>query len=348
MTEPTATPLSFTEALQRGRAALDLLASLLISPTPMRFWVSYLHESGEVKDLSLSVNRLLAHRRLTGQALDELYLQFVAPETDPAGLNYASQKALNMVVDVTGQINQAWHKHEHYGQQLQSFSGALESGDSLRQQESVAQLLAATTEMIRDQTELEDRLGASLREMQALRRDLDRLEREARKDPLTGIGNRAFFDRELKTAIAQRRKEPLPLCLLMIDIDHFKRFNDHYGHQMGDQVLKLVARQLTQIAGDDYAPARYGGEEFVLILPRTAITDAVNIADQIRQLVASKTVTNRRTGEALGRVTLSIGVASHHVGESGAEFLHRADEAMYRAKAAGRDRVVAEDEAATK
>ena len=334
---------SFTNAMRRARSALNLLADLRIPPSPARFTVAYAHQSGEMSDLSLAMNRLIGHDRLTGQAVDELYQQFFGGDADRAELNYATQKVQDTVADVTEHVAASRKRNEGYGDHLRQFVAMLEGvgDDGLRDRASA--LLSETGELALEHQRLEDRLIFATRELDNLRRHLDRLEKEARKDPLTGIGNRTAFNRELRSAMAKAKRDDQPLCLLMIDIDNFKQFNDRYGHQMGDQVLKLVARQLQSVADSNSEPARYGGEEFVLILQRTDPRVAVEVAHRLRQVVAGKKVVNRRTRETLGQVTLSIGVALYRAGESAAELVHRADEAMYLAKAEGRNCVVSDD-----
>lgn len=333
---------SLGNAMRRARSAINLLAELRIPPTPARFAVAYAHQLGEIADLSLTMNRLIGHDRLTGGAVDELYLQFFGNEVDRADLNYASQKVQDTVGDVAEQIGASLRRRKEFSDGLQGFAAALAEGSATAEQAEA--LLTVTGEVERDHVQLQDRLDFTLRELETLRRHLDRLEREARLDSLTGIGNRALFDRQLRAAIAHARRDHEPLGLLMVDIDNFKQFNDLYGHQMGDQVLKLVARQLAGVAGDVSEPARYGGEEFALILKRCDLTEAASVADKLRKKVEGKKVVNRRTGETLGQVTLSIGVARLRPGESAAELVHRADEAMYRAKARGRNCVVTDEQ----
>jgi diguanylate cyclase len=333
---------SLSNALRRARSALNLLAELRIPPTPARFAVAYAHQLGAIADLSLAMNRLIGHDRLTGEAVDELYQQFFANEANRADLNYASQKIQDAVGEVAEQIESSSRRHQGFADGLEGFAGSLANGGVTAEQ--TESLLALTREIDRDHKQLQDRLSFTLRELDNLRSQLDRLEREARLDPLTGIGNRAQFDRQMRAAVAHARRDHEPLCLMMIDIDHFKRFNDLYGHQMGDQVLKLVAHQLTQVAGESREPARYGGEEFALVLPRGDLDEAAMLADKLRKKVEGRKVINRRTHETLGQVTLSIGVARYRAGETAAELVHRADEALYRAKAQGRNCIVTDEQ----
>ena len=133
-----------------------------------------------------------------------------------------------------------------------------------------------------------------------------------------------------------------PLSLLMFDIDHFKSFNDSYGHLTGDQVLRLVGMSLKQtIKGQDIT-ARYGGEEFAVVLPNTALRQALTVADHIRRAVMAKELKKKSTGEILGRVTISVGVSMLKPGDDTDSLIERADACLYAAKRNGRNRVICE------
>jgi diguanylate cyclase len=128
----------------------------------------------------------------------------------------------------------------------------------------------------------------------------------------------------------------------MTDIDHFKNFNDTWGHLTGDQVLRLVAMSLKQnVKGQDVA-ARYGGEEFAVILPNTVLRAALTVGDHIRRAVMSKELMKRSTGQNLGRVTISLGCATAHKGDTAQSLIARADACLYAAKRNGRNRVICE------
>jgi diguanylate cyclase len=129
---------------------------------------------------------------------------------------------------------------------------------------------------------------------------------------------------------------------MLTDIDHFKKFNDSYGHLTGDQVLRLVAGAVRQnVKGQDFT-ARYGGEEFAIILPDTTLHSATTVADHIRRTVMNKDLMKRSTGEHLGRVTVSIGIATLGPADSPQSLIERADVCLYAAKRSGRNRVIAE------
>jgi diguanylate cyclase len=132
------------------------------------------------------------------------------------------------------------------------------------------------------------------------------------------------------------------MALVLTDIDHFKAFNDTFGHLTGDQVLRLVAIAVKQnVKGQDIA-ARYGGEEFAIILPSTTLRAALTVADHVRRAVMTKELMKRSTGEHLGRVTISVGVATLRNGETPQSLIERADNCLYAAKRCGRNRVMCE------
>jgi diguanylate cyclase len=185
-------------------------------------------------------------------------------------------------------------------------------------------------------------LKASKLEISQLQVNLEAVRNESLTDPLTSLANRKYFDSALEKSIAQSAATGEPVALLLIDIDHFKAFNDTFGHLTGDQVLRLVAIALKQnVKGQDIA-ARYGGEEFAIILPGTTLRSALTVADHVRRAVMTKELMKRSTGEHLGRVTVSIGVAVLQKDEAAQSLIERADNCLYAAKRCGRNRVMCE------
>jgi diguanylate cyclase (GGDEF)-like protein len=166
-----------------------------------------------------------------------------------------------------------------------------------------------------------------------------RLERQAIRDPLTGLFNRRYLDEMLKHELQRADRHDHPVGVIMLDIDHFKRFNDTYGHDGGDALLREVAAFIqSNTRGEDIA-CRYGGEEFTLILPGASLEDSTRRAEQLREAIA--TIQVRHRGKRLPAVTISLGVSIYPLhGTSDDTIMKAADSALYQAKAAGRDRVV--------
>jgi diguanylate cyclase len=206
----------------------------------------------------------------------------------------------------------------------------------------VQSLTKSTREMRETNTALRDRLRLSKSEISDLQQSLEAIRAESLTDPLTGLGNRKYFDRSIDVAVENALASGEPLSLLMFDIDHFKSFNDSYGHLTGDQVLRLVGMSLKQtIKGQDIT-ARYGGEEFAVVLPNTALRQALTVADHIRRAVMAKELKKKSTGEILGRVTISVGVSMLKPGDDTDSLIERADACLYAAKRNGRNRVICE------
>ena len=186
---------------------------------------------------------------------------------------------------------------------------------------------------------LEHLLSASMEMIQQLQQDLARTRTEAERDALTGLANRRGFDAGLRDALCSAAA---PVSLLILDIDHFKRFNDTHGHPLGDAVLRMVARTIQdQVRTCDLA-ARHGGEEFAVVLPGASLSVGMAVAEQIRELLEHRAITDRGTGKTVDGVTCSIGVAEYRPGETADTMIDRCDRALYRAKRGGRNKVAAE------
>jgi len=171
------------------------------------------------------------------------------------------------------------------------------------------------------------------------------------RDPLTGLYNRRYLQEILEREIRRAVRSDQPLGILMLDLDHFKKFNDTYGHEAGDSVLREAATFLSKNIRAEDIVCRFGGEEFVVILPTATLEASKSRAERLRAKIRELTVLHH--GESVGAISVSVGVAAvpQH-GTSSKEVLEAADAALYRAKNAGRDRVMvaelqAEDAAAT-
>jgi diguanylate cyclase (GGDEF)-like protein/PAS domain S-box-containing protein len=164
---------------------------------------------------------------------------------------------------------------------------------------------------------------------------LAELEESAMIDELTGLANRRFFNRALNASLAEAERHQTPFGLILIDVDHFKRFNDTYGHDVGDRVLSMVGRTLARTARAYDTPARWGGEEFAVIAQRIDAEGLQVLAERLRNLIAESALDVQGQGV---RVTVSLGVAMVQPGEAGEAAMKRADQLLYASKQAGRNR----------
>jgi diguanylate cyclase len=189
---------------------------------------------------------------------------------------------------------------------------------------------------------LEANFAEKSRELDTIRDSLNKSEERARTDTLTGLPNRRALEEFFRQAQISAMEKDEALSVLLIDIDYFKKFNDNFGHGVGDQVLRLVAKALKDLVREYDLPARYGGEELIAVLPRTDLATCSAIAERIRRSIADCQFTRRSTGEILPQITVSIGVGQFQYGESMADLIDRCDRALYLAKKAGRNRVISE------
>jgi diguanylate cyclase len=187
---------------------------------------------------------------------------------------------------------------------------------------------------------LRNKVSASQREIDQLRADLTRAREEATLCPLTRVLNRRGFELALEAMLNSPPEEGRGHCLVMLDIDHFKRINDTHGHQQGDRVLESLGAVLRTLPPEPgMACARYGGEEFAVLLPSSTPERARRVAEVTRLQVKHIRLRNRVTQAVELTVTASAGVATWRPGQSGAALVASADRALYLAKTAGRDRV---------
>ncbi len=173
-----------------------------------------------------------------------------------------------------------------------------------------------------------------------IQQKMQAIEQDALIDPLTGLYNRRWLNSMLERQIQRADQDHQPLSVIMIDIDHFKLYNDTYGHQAGDQALRKVSDVITQYLRPNDTIARYGGEEFLALLPNTALDRAREVAERLRLVVKSISIPGS-SDEQLPAVTLSIGIAQHRNNRGSSELVDTADKALYCAKREGRDRVCA-------
>jgi diguanylate cyclase len=321
--------------------ALRRLAALGIPPTPPHFAVWYSYIAGDNAELKRAVDALLASpERITEDMSRALYDRFFRPRDPFEDSIDFSQRIQTSAGHVLEALEAAGSGAKRYGQALQNFSGGIAKAED---EDDIARMikgiLSETKAMEAHNQALRAQVEASTSEITQLKNTLADARRDAITDPLTGLNNRKAFDRAVRDEASHARATGESISLVMCDIDHFKRVNDTHGHQVGDQVLKLVAQTIRQcVKGQDIA-ARYGGEEFAVILPQTNVMGAAAVAEFIRRTVESKKIVRKGTGDNLGSVTMSFGVATLTPGEEHEGLIGRADRALYISKQNGRNRV---------
>jgi diguanylate cyclase len=203
----------------------------------------------------------------------------------------------------------------------------------------MVETLSVATRKVREENHaLETQLADTTDELGRLRQHLEQVRRDAMTDALTMLANRKAFDETLEAACAGPLARGEPLTLAVVDIDHFKNFNDTWGHQTGDQVIRYVASVIDRVAEGTRFAARYGGEEFAVIFPGEASGPALAALEDAREEISSRILKRRSTNEDLGTITISTGIAEGRSGDTPAALIERADEALYASKRTGRNR----------
>ncbi|HEY0328966.1 MAG TPA: GGDEF domain-containing protein [Rhodopseudomonas sp.] len=327
-----------------AEVALRQIRSLRQEAVPRNYEIWYVYATGHNAPLNKIINETLARNgRLTESDLEQIYDTYLSHGRATDRIDKIGARVVSEIEDVMSLITDALGLTASFGDNLNGANQKLSLAKDRDQVKTVVErLVASTFEMQRANNALETRLSTSRLEINNLQHNLEAIRAESLTDPLTGLGNRKHFDRAVDDAVRYAAASRQPLALLMIDIDHFKSFNDTYGHLTGDQVLRLVGMALKQSINGRDIMARYGGEEFAVVLPDTSLQQAIAVAENIRQAVTSKELKKKSTGEILGRVTISVGVSALKADDDTDSLIERADACLYVAKRNGRNRVVCE------
>ncbi len=328
-----------------AKTAVALMGECDVPANPDNFELFYAYAAGENPAIAQVMGAHIAARKpFTAAMLQDLRTRCLSSARTAKAMETLGTNMTDVINAVMAKLEAAGREAEQYSSQLNAASDELGTQRSAGDLRAVVQGLLGATKAMEERTKnLEGELQRSSAQVNDLRAKLDNVRKESLTDPLTGIANRKAFDDAAEQAMQQIAGGE-KVSLLLCDIDHFKKFNDTWGHQTGDQVLKLVAACLSEnVKGRDTA-ARYGGEEFAVLLRGIGLTDAARIADQIRGTVETKNLVKKSTGDILGKITISIGVAQFREGEAIEAAVRRADACLYGAKHHGRNMVVDEND----
>jgi len=334
---------SLEKAASIAKETIDDLAEEKIVANPQNFAIWFDQLTGRNPELTRFIDRAREQGlEFSPDQMQKIYERFLVPGNNNDNGSDWSQRIGDVATQIAVALGNAGDGTEKYGAILEKFSSKLSGAEnSTDLAHMIGDILSETQNMNGQINNLQDRVSESSGELEELRQELADTKRDAMTDKLTGLANRRCFDETLIQMTDDARESGEPLCLAICDVDHFKKFNDTHGHQVGDQVLKLMGRILVENVKGSDLPARYGGEEFVIILPETPLNGASIVADHLREKLASRKLARKGSEDSYGKVTMSIGVTEYLIGESMDEFIKRADSLLYKAKEDGRNRICA-------
>lgn len=324
--------------------AMASLTGQRVPPTPHNFHVWFRYALGAPIALKRTIDILIANKRKFDAATNhDLYTTYVGSKgIDEAVTHQVSQQLHDVLAFAQKFLSTAIADNRTQIEAISTVAGRADTGADPRL--LVETLMNELSKAATRASRLEAQFVEKSRELDMIRQSLSQSEERARTDSLTGLPNRRALEEFFRTAQAQAMEQGAPLSAFLIDIDHFKKFNDSYGHGVGDQVLRLVAKALRERVREHDLAARYGGEEMIAILPGADLSICTATAERIRNALADCKITRRSTGEELPGITVSIGVGQFQFGESMEDLVDRCDRALYEAKKRGRNCVVTEQE----
>jgi len=328
------------QAAEYLRQVIPMLSQNNLAPTPINYSIFYCYLSGSSQALNDIIDSFISEKKpFTVLIMLELYEKFVnggAAIAQQEKIQHSIDKVLTDASEEVLQINNAAGEFDN------TISKHAETLSTVNDPQTTAlilkQIMQDTRDILKENQATQVRIEETSAEINQIKAELEAVKASAEKDSLTGVKNRGAFDKKIDD-IVYTQKDP-NTTLIMLDIDHFKRVNDSFGHLVGDRVIRYVAALLNQIIGPDHHIARYGGEEFAIILTGVSLKDAKQLTEKTRIAMCNSKLQRKDSGETIGKVTLSAGIAALKPDESVDSFIERADEALYKAKETGRNKVI--------
>lgn len=311
-----------------------------IPANPINYTLWYHYVANDIPELNKELDGLINNSgSLTADQSQELYQYHIISKHLED-----HQKTLKGITQLTAHLlshlSQSMEGSESFDEDLVKNIESIKQASSAEEITPIIESVINTSENIRAaNNQFKENMKQATEEIGELRQQLQQAEKHAYIDQLTELYNRHAFDRQLaqllgNDSIAEN------VCLILTDLDHFKSFNDNYGHIIGDRVLKKMGQLILENCPDNAIGARYGGEEFAIILSNANEAEAADVAESIRQKIQQLRVKMKNSDEVLDNITASFGIARYELDENAESFIDRADKALYQAKREGRNRVI--------
>ncbi|MDD2802452.1 MAG: GGDEF domain-containing protein [Methylobacter sp.] len=317
---------------------LPLMVRHNVAANPINYAIWYDYVAGNNAKLTEVVNQLISQQMpIDSEISIELYKKHVC-NASLESFEKINEHLQKVIAQASISINDTYKKVEITNDSFQKKTLVLENISEATDIKIVLQEIIQETQSLAATSQaMQNKLDDANKEMELLRLELTQVRQMAVTDGLTGLLNRRAFDMTLAEIIEQSEAETY---LSILDIDHFKRVNDDYGHTVGDSVIKYVAALMKKHSEDHHYVARYGGEELAIIMPNTSEDKAIEISENIRSSMENSRLKLKDNNQPLHKITLSIGIAQLRAGDDSESLVVRADSALYQAKETGRNKVV--------
>ncbi len=334
-----------TKAGEYLRLALNYITKYNLPVNPVNYTVWYEYVSGKNIKLKKAIDLSIKQEKpINGKNVETLYKKYVA-DGDRIVISKLLTKISLMLKDISSHVSDTEGDLAGHGQSLGELATQVgDAKDFNEVKEIVDQMLIETKALLNSGKRLQSRMKISSEDLKQLQQELEKSQQEAQTDALTSLINRRGLEKRLELERIRARQNNQAFSIIMVDIDHFKLVNDNFGHLVGDSLLRSIAHLLKgQLRKSDLA-ARYGGEEFLILLAETGIEGAMAVSRKIQDALSTKEWKIKETGESMGKITVSMGIAMYDLKEAEKDLIKRADDALFIAKKNGRDRIVTQDE----
>ncbi|MDA0150590.1 GGDEF domain-containing protein [Vibrio sp. LaRot3] len=331
----------FKKSTANLKKAVPLMMKNHVAATPANYALWYAYVDNAIPKLNFELDTIIENFGICPPASGEqLYNKHVASrnETKLSDLRANIEILVNEVASsMSDTLSDTSQFSELIDRSFSNLERVEDESMSLDEVMTVIRQLVAESREIRHSTSfLSNQLSTASEEIGRLKSQLAEVQKDALFDSLSGLYNRRSFDNDIKTLCLSEQS----FCLILADIDHFKNYNDTYGHLFGDTVIKGLARRLHSSCRDGITAYRFGGEEFALIVPNRNVRVARQFADSLRRTIEKLSIRDRRSGQQVGNITASFGVTERLENEHFEAVIERADKLLYEAKQLGRNRVM--------
>jgi len=333
---------NYESATALAGKAIRLAETHKTPPIPKTYEVWYSYAEGSDKSINRSIDSIIEKGKvLDDHQIDQIYCDHLcSKEKEIRQHDTTNLKLEQEMGEVIKLIQSHVATSKNYSGSLNQTVKSLSDTATPKQIRKTIELLIEENSRMRSESaNLTQNLKRSKQQVSKMRQSLAESRQKAMRDQLTGLSNRRHFDISLAKEITKSLAGSSPMCLAMVDIDHFKKINDTFGHLVGDQVLKFFGQLLSKnVKGRDIV-SRYGGEEFAIILPSTDIANARILAKNIRSQIAETSLVVTKNRKSIGMITASFGLSQVVHNDTPETLIQRADTKLYQAKNAGRNRV---------